>query len=57
MFLKNDGILKKKIKFTHVRYPRPIVVKKLIENRVLFGLSRGNILSKEDCIVLKHSSV
>jgi len=33
-------------KSTHVRPPRPMEVKKLMENRVFLGLSRGNNPSK-----------
>jgi len=38
--------LSRSTKLTHVRPPRPMEVKKLIENRVFLGLSRGNNPSK-----------
>jgi len=42
-------------KLTHVRPPRPIEVKKLMENRVFLGLSRGNNPSKYGCNVLQQT--
>jgi hypothetical protein len=49
-------IWNKNIFYTYVNPPSPIDVKKLIENRVFFGLSRGKIPAKYSNNVLKYKN-
>lgn len=49
------GIFFKYSRRLSVTPPRPIDVKKLMENLVSFGLSLGNIESNESCIVVSLS--
>ncbi|WVZ23247.1 hypothetical protein V8G54_001791 [Vigna mungo] len=45
------GIFFKYSRRFSVRPPRPMDVKKLMQNRVFFGLSFGNMDSKDSCII------